>query len=53
MAYRTDVATKPFVGMAVKKMSVDSHEDVTACYELQIPEIHRIQTIAAFLLGFH
>ena len=29
---------------------MDSHEDATACYELQMPYT---ATIAAFLLGFH
>ena len=51
------MATKPFVATAFKNTSMDSHEDATACYELQMPEIHRTQgntaTIAAFLLGLH
>ena len=33
---------------------MDSHEDATACYELQMPEIRRYTaTIVAFLLGLH
>ena len=37
--------TKPFVAMGFKKISMDSHEDATACYELQIPEIHHTQQL--------
>ena len=44
MAYPTDGATKHFVAMALK-ISMDSHEDATACYELQMPEIHRTQPL--------
>ena len=34
-------------------ISMDSHEDATACYELQMPKTRHTATIAAFSLGFH
>ena len=43
MDYLTDV--KRFVSMAFIKTPVDSHEDATACYELQMPEIRRTQPL--------
>ena len=45
MADQTNVATMPFVAVAVKKVSMDFHEDATACYELQMPEILRAQPL--------
>ena len=45
MAYLTDAAAKHFVAMALKNTSMDSHEDATACYVLQIPEIRRTQPL--------
>ena len=44
MAYPTDGAAKHFVAMALKT-SMDSHKDTTACYELQMPEIHHTQPL--------
>ena len=45
MAYQTDVVTKSFVAMAFKRHQLTPTKMPTACYELQIPEIHRTQQL--------